>query len=444
MLRHSVLSTMVALGVWYAALPVWAADAPPAPPTSGLQRQWRFRHLRFVATDAGTLQTWNDQGAAPRLTDERNLGGPVVDVRMEAGILVAVVLTPRPVLLQVDAEGAVSDYRVAGLAGAATAIDWAPKPARSDDSEGQVVGEVVAVANGEAEVVVQRPRSLIVGQAALLRPAAGKGSDGETALVRYPVVGQVARAYGNRVWVELPRGSAIEVGDAAERTVMPPQTYRFQVPRPNYDTWVSAWVRPVLPLRDVGTQLGFELGIGSGGLAIVARGQPITLSNTNGVSASLLDLSLMYDADYFAIGAGGGLGQSKRRDCFFSFNGGQSPDCLAQSPWRWAGSAEIRLGSRDGGHLQVRAALGETVGFDTFAQFDGEVVAPVSRVFDLRAAWTARNDMGFFEVGGRTYMRGLGEAGTLLLTFGLGGIEVDQTGGDLEGPCMTFGVEWRK
>ncbi len=441
--RHLILCSSLALCLASAAAPAAAADGSPAAHAGTVARQWRFGHLRFVATDAGTLQTWNDQGEAPRLTDERHLGGPVVDVRLEAGVLVAVVLTPRPVLLQVDAAGQVSDYRVPGLAGAPTAIDWAPRPVRVDDSE-LAAGEVVAVANGEAEVLMLRSGGFVVGQAALVRPAPGKGPEGETTLLRQPVVGQVARAYANRAWVELPRGAAIEPGDAVERTVMPPQTYRFAVARPNYDTWVSAWVRPVLPLRDLGAQVGFELGIGSGGLAIVARGSPVTLSNNHGISASMLDLSLMYDADYFAVGAGGGLGRSNRNDCFF-FNGSvQTPQCLTDNPWRWAGSAEVRLGSRDGGHLHVRAALGETVGFDTFAQFDGSVVAPVSRLFDLRAAWIASADMSFFELGGRTYLRGLGEAGTMLLTFGVGGIEVDQTDGDLEGPCLTFGVEWRR
>ncbi|MBM4345245.1 MAG: hypothetical protein FJ100_17890 [Deltaproteobacteria bacterium] len=431
------------LTTWLAAATGLAAEGPPAAAPSAA-RQWRFGHLRFVATDSGTLQTWNDRGAAPQMTDERDLGGPVVDVRVEAGVLVAVVLAPRPVLLRVDAAGQVSDYRVAGLAGAATAIDWAPRPPRSDEPDGLAVGEVTAVANGDAEVQLRRTGALVVGQAALLRPVPGKGPDGEATLLRQPVVGQVARVHVDRAWIELPRGAAIEVGDSVERTIMPPQTYRFQVPRPAYDTWVSAWVRPVLPLRDLGAQVGFELGVGSGGLAIVARGAPVTLSNANGISASLLDLSLLYDADYFAVGAGGGLGRSKHDDCFFFNNGLQTPQCVAENPWRWAGSAEVRLGSRDGGHLHLRAALGETVGFDTFAQFDGQAVVPVSRLFDFRAAWTARSDIQFFEVGGRTYLRGVGEAGTMLLTFGVGGIEVDQMGGDLEGPSVTFGVEWRR
>ncbi|MSQ81962.1 MAG: hypothetical protein EXR77_03475 [Myxococcales bacterium] len=120
----AALQQVVTLGisvlVWSAAVQAQAQQPPPSA-AAAVVRSWQFGDLRFKALSSGLLQTWLVQAdGSERLTDERHMGGTIVDLRLQAGILVAVVLAPQPRLLQVDSNGQVADYRAPALAGDST------------------------------------------------------------------------------------------------------------------------------------------------------------------------------------------------------------------------------------------------------------------------------------------------------------------------------------
>ena len=420
------------------------AQQPPPSAAAAVVRSWQFGDLRFKALSSGVLQTWLVQpDGSERLTDERQLGGAIVDLRLQAGILVAMVLAPQPRLLQVDSNGQVGDYRVPVLAGDSTGTaaesGWA-------GSKPIAMGRVTAGKHGEAEVELQVANDVVVGGSALIRPQPydNKGPMADMP-ARSSVVGWVARlsSDGKVAWVELPRGAAAEAGDTVERATAAAERYRFIPPRSDYETWFAGYLRPVTPIGDVGIGAGFEFGIGGRGLGIAVRGNPVTFSAKDGVGPTLLDVSLLFDGDVYGFGLGGGLAKPTNRFCNFSSISG-SFDCGTSSDWVWAGSVDLRLGAQDGGHLRLRFASGPEVNGSQFFQTDGHLQIPVWRTVDVRIAWTARQDYAHFEVGGRVFLRGNGDRDSTILTFGLGGIEAEASGRDLEGPMMTLGLEWRR
>ncbi|MSQ81961.1 MAG: hypothetical protein EXR77_03470 [Myxococcales bacterium] len=308
------------------------------------------------------------------------------------------------------------------------------------------MGWVTAGKHGEAEVELQVAHDVAIGHSALIRPQTVDSKGPATDLpLRSPVVGWVARlsSDGKVAWVELPRGATAEPGDIVERTGAAAERYRFAPPRSDYETWFSGYLRPVAPIRGVGIGAGFEFGIGGRGLGIAVRGNPVTFLASDGVGPTLLDVSLVYDDDTYGFGLGGGLAKLIDNFCNFSITSG-SFQCGTASAWLWAGSVDLRLGAQDGGHLQLRFAGGPSDDGQPFIQTDGRVQIPVWRTVDARIVWTARQDYAHFEIGDRLFLRGNGDRDSTILTFGLGGIEAESPGRDLEGPMVTLGLEWRR
>lgn len=423
-------------------LPSLAGAAEPKP-----LRSWQFDGLRFVADDAGGLQVWDVRDAKqPILVDMRAMGGPVVDLRLDRGVVVAVVVAPRPVLLTVDGTGRLGDYTPVVPAQDATAVTLdLPRKGRPPFE----IGRVVAVQHGLVEVALDDLSGVRQGRAIRIRSRDEPGLDGSSLSLdpddlpaEDAALPRVVRIVGQRAVAELPRGVTVEVGDRVERTAAPPVTLRWFPPVSLYDGWVQVGIRPVLPVgQTIGMGLEFGAGVNLGMLQVQVRAQPLTVANTGwGPTQVLAEGSV--EGDHFGFGLGVGTIFAVDRWCGWSFD--LPRDC---SDWFTAVAGRVRAGSQDGLHVGFGLSFyddGDEFGVRP-GQFDGELVVPVSRTGDFRMGWLARDDYALFEVGGRFYLQGVGGRDTTVLTFGFGGVEIDiPDGSDLEGPHFTLGIEMRR
>lgn len=433
------------MALWLLALHLVSAVAL-GQATPGAPRSWQYGTLRFVAVQDDRLQTYDIVDPdRPRLTDDRKLGGYIADVKVQGGLLVVTLLAPRQHVLTVTDSGAVHELAPPPLPGDATVVALALAQAHAavqhDVATAASIGRVVTVLHGEAALLLADGVAPVVGQALLVQPAPPSTLP--------PVAGAVTRAKGQLAVLELPRGAGVEPGDSVYRTQLPPERHRFLPPRGQYDTWFAAYLRPIAPFREVGIGLGFEIGATNGSLDLILRGSPITLL-TNSVGPARFDASLAYDGEWYAFGFGGGVAKLVDRFCNFRFqfsgaNGPAVPTDPAQcEEWTGVVTTDLRLGAADGLHLALGLGMGPSTLRQVFAQHDGRLVVPVSRSADLRMAWTAREDYAHFEIGGRYYLRGVGDRESLILTYGIGGVEIETLNDRLEGPSATFGLEWRK
>lgn len=121
------------------ALLLWVAQ-----PTVAIEprRARDVGQLRLVATPDGRLQTWSLRNPAqPMLIDARQVGGVVVDVHVAEGLLVAVVVARRTVVLRLQPDGGLSEYRPTLLPGEATlAVATGEGPRSGRRILGRVVG----------------------------------------------------------------------------------------------------------------------------------------------------------------------------------------------------------------------------------------------------------------------------------------------------------------
>lgn len=435
------LARLAWLSALWLAVPAWAQTSPKAP------RTWTYRTLKFVAIQDDRLQTIDLRNPdQPRLTDERQMAGYIADVTVKGGLVVVTVLAPQQQVLIVTDSGLVAELGLPPLPADATQVALALAKVHEEVQLGGVsakVGRVVSVLHGEAEVAIDGGVPIAEWQALAVRPTAVPATGGLVA----PVVGIVTRVRGRQVTLELPRGAGIEVGDAVERTNFPPERHRFMPLRGQYETWQSVYLRPIMPIGAVGIGLGFEVGATNGAIDLLLRGNPITLQ-PDAIGATRIDASVLFNGDYFAAGVGAGVAKIIDGFCRFHFDFRRAGPQLGQPPvceeWTWIGSTDVRFGSLDGVHLALGLGMGPSKLRRVFLQHDGRLVVPVSRTFDARMAWTAREDYGHFEVGGRMFLRGIGDRESLSLTFGIGGVEIDTPQEQLEGPAATIGLEWRK
>lgn len=448
-----VVLLLVALALLAPVADARAADAAPAAAEPSALRAWRFAMLQFTATANGHLRVYDvSDPDHPRLIDDRDMGGEVIDVHFDGGVLVAVVVAPQAVLLTIDDRGRLVDYKApAGLPRAVTATSVSALPTGESPRSLFEIGRVVAVVSGEAEIELFRAGSVKAGRAVRVR---GRGLESRTD----PFTGEsyeapagdgqvrplVLRVAGARAVVELARGDAIEVGDPVELTGEPAVRHHWQPPRGDYESWFSFGVRPVLPISSVG--LGLELGAGlrSGAIDFEFRASPITLATDHGLITTTLQANVLYAGNAGAIGMGGGLAYLRdfsSCDVFSGFTFEPQSSCMV---WMPAVAIVARAGSLDGLHLSANLAGFFNEGDLRGAQFDGALVVPLSREADFRMAWVAHGDYALFELGGRLYLRGNGGRDTTIFTFGIGGMEAELSGRDLEGPHVTLGWEFRR
>lgn len=105
----------------------------------------------------------------------------------------------------------------------------------------------------------------------------------------------------------------------------------------------------------------------------------------------------------------------------------------------------LRLGALDGFHLTWASSILSRDEQFVFGSGRGELQLPINARYALFAAGGGgRSGYAFGELGVRTFLRGTGGPGSLLLTGSIGGVSLSDGPRTLGGPSLALGLEWRR
>lgn len=432
----------------FASATLQAAEAgQPAPPQGGLARTseqiWEFTDWRVVTMRDGQVQLWDLRDPArPILRDVRHVRGAVHEVAVANGELRLTVLATQEQRWRIEPNG-----QLAALPGEATPQACPGLVARDQPrTPSRYVGAVAGVEAGEVVVVVAEDAEVWLDQAIALVAPADLASYG--GLARQVLA--VSRIEGRKAYAELPRGETATAGELVVATGEAPSKYRVAPAKLAYGNWWSAGIAAVLPTTThVGGGLSVTAGANLGGpWEVELRANPLYAAVDGSLGPALLSANLRHDADYWALGVGlGGLNGSDR-DCLFGdgFWGGLPAPAAADRCWGWrpALSVEARLGSKDGLHAALAAAIAGDYAFWGPAMLEGEAWLPLSRAADAGLHWIVGHDVTSVEIAARYGLIGNRGPGSTVLQIGLGGVEAEWPGWtSLAGPQLTVAISHR-
>lgn len=471
----------VAMTAWSSIVPAAAAQAPGAgtgeeatsPPPAGPEYELRDTTLVVHAPDGATHPVaLGCHGIATAAHEAR-----LYVACGEQGVAVVDVASPEhPALIGlVDMGGAVEGFFVlqgevwariarreaapvreaaAPATTSATAAPAAPATAPPAATSGApVAGRVIESSAGEVVVTLGTHQGLRSGDHVQLyerRPE--KVADQTIMSERTLAVGDVVEATEDRARVRLGFGERVANGTAARRTRLHTTRNLVAPPRQGGIVQIAAFVRPFVPVGDLGFGLlgeasvtyrarrpwfvrAFADTIGFG----LGAGPDIRLFSGNVVAG--------YDHPIFEVGLGvGGM----------RVNDTETLDAEPQTAMSLAQTA--RFGALDGLHLAVtnsfvlleEQTFGSIPPTKTHRRFEWgaihvEIQAPVATTgWIVLRGGGGRTGHGFFEGGLRWAVRGNGGRGTLFLTPTVGGIwtfgsSIPRRGG----PSIGLGVEYR-
>lgn len=452
-LRAWILGGGVVLSM---AAPAWAQTAPATPVAqpaaedavavpAELVLHRTAGALLIGATADGRLITYDiSDPRTPQKRSERDLGASILDLRISDGVVFATVAEQRLQAFAVAEGGKLELWRAAPPVHVQSAT---PGPAALRPATKTVLGKVSTAHRGNVLIELDsagtvRPgdRVLIRSQHTETRMNLFSGKE-EAVISNAPVaVLEVRQVQGTRAIAELGRGDDANPGDTVELTDRPPSHSSLFAGRVGYDSWARATLRPMFNFGkvDVGSVTELSFGYYWQFLHLQVRAAPWGFSVPHGVDAANLQVILSYSNDLAEIGLGTGYFRHEFKtlndyDC--SANGyvlgaaskttsedgaahQQSYNCAQSGP---TVVQHLRLGAVDGLHLRMTNTLAIDGGQFRFGYLEGSLDIPLTRELNLYGAGGGATGMSWGELGIRTYLRGVGGHGTLILTTGLGG-----------------------
>ncbi len=444
-----------------------AADVPPAPAAevaavavpAELVLHRVAGTLLVGATADGKLVTYDiSDPRTPQKRGERDLGGTIVDLRVTDGVVFAVVAEQRVQAFAVAEGGKLEAWRPVAVA-SPNAVAPAAPPARAAASA--VLGKVATAHGGSVLIELDSAGTLRPGDHVLIRSQSVEtrlnlfSGKEEAAVTNAPVaVLEVRQVQGTRAIAELGRGDNASVGDTVEVTDRPASRSSIFAGRAGYDTWARATLRPMLNFGKVDVASVTELAFGYYWqfLHLQARVAPLGFSVPHGVDAANMQVIVSYSNDLFEFGLGTGYFRHEFQtlndyDCSSNgfltgsvasadssggavhpqrFNCAQSGPTVVQ---------HLRLGAIDGLNLRVTDTVTISSGQFRWGYLEGSLDIPLTRELNLYGAGGGTTGLGWGEVGMRTYLRGVGGHGTLILSTGIGGSSLRTSeifGGELQ------------
>jgi hypothetical protein len=363
---------------------------------------------------------------------------------------------PRPIAFAAGADG------LPAPVGAGTGLPAGPAPSPAREPEGTVVqvawGRAI-VDRGAKDGLRIGNRLKILSQELVPKPNLATGQSEMVPSNEAVAVLEIEVLDDHRASAPLHRGDRVRMGDRFVRTTEPPTERLFMAPRQDYTHRLAATFRPIIELGTLGlgslsdlrytyrfpfplalevgtTPLAFEVRRGDG-----PRQFPIGF-----------DATAFYDTDFFAVGLGaGGMVFPRREEVRYEPFPATAPTVsLDKGGTHFALTQAARLGNLDGLSVEVRNTfVYRRAPFDERAAFHwGSTMAhgfvPLSRRLTLGlGGGGGDNGWGFGEIGVRTYFKGTGGAGTIIVpaSLGFGGFTSGES--DRVGPLVTIGVELR-
>jgi LVIVD repeat len=250
-------------------------------------------------------------------------------------------------------------------------------------------------------------------------------------------VAEVERVEGGEGVARLPRGLQADAGDAAELTWARPEPSLAKARMWRGITRVDAVLRPAIGLDHLGFVAQAQLAVDHwfrGPFRIGVALSPVAFATENGGAAGASGLLMARGGlsfDYIGLAVAFGADLHQRAGSGFAFGG------------------ELRFGGLDGFHLILAAnGVADGNGKLDVGSFTGEIDVPVSRRFNLTANAGAARGWSYGTVGLKSYLRGTGGPGTIVLATavgfaGLHEADVWQYGVATLGPALSVGVDSR-
>lgn len=327
-------------------------------------------------------------------------------------------------------------------------VGWAQPAAPAEQPP--VNGEVTASRLGEVTLSVGQSDGLSVGDRVELYHERRSGLErNERATgIDSLAVARVTAVSAHRARAQLGSNERAPVGSRARRTTLAATQSNMSPPRASGLWSFEATLRPFLSLNSIAVGSVSDVELVYRASFPLALRLDITPAAFALGSNSMFNFGMMalvsFDSHLFEVGIGGGAASNR--------NSGLNGTGAAIAQY-------VRLGARDGLHLEVRNTF--VTGPDKF-QHGSTVVTGVIPVSEA-SAFVLRGGGGgigyaFGEVGLRVRVRGNGDAGSVFLTPSLGYADVFQavcvaTGyRDIpcinetvhqSGPMVGFGVEYR-
>jgi hypothetical protein len=397
--------------------------------------------LLVGATAAGKLVTYDiSDPATPQKRAERDLGAPVIDLRLVDGVVFAVVAQQHVEAFAIGDAGKLDVFRPAPV------IVQAQTGGQPDAVKAvrAVVGKVESSRHGSLIVELERAGVVQPGDRLLVRsqvkekrvnPFNGKE---EEVLSNAPVaVVEVRKVQGTKALADLDRGDAAHPGDSVEVTERPSLKSASSAPRTGFDHYARAILRPMFNLGEINVASLTEIAAGTyrDWLHLALRVMPLGLSVPNPVAIANPHLLVGYDAGTAEFAIGAGYMHESRVETEFSCDGElgdprppvRRNGVTVQPTERKCTRAgptvvqHLRLGTIDGIHLQLTNTIVTRNGRFEFGGIDGGFDLPLSRSLNLYGAAGGSVGAQFGELGVRTYLHGVGARETLILTTGVGG-----------------------
>lgn len=307
-------------------------------------------------------------------------------------------------------------------------------------------GVVVALEPGFAivDLGVAQGARLGTGDHVVLRPT--RADDALYASNDPAVVGVVVDAGRQKSRVELGLNERVQLGASVERTGAELTGARFSPPRASAVWDVGFVAHGMLVLDDLGVGAFADAHVGyhfSAPVHLEARLAPIGIATArSGVVAPYAALlAASFDTTWFEAGLGGGA-QSVG-----------SPDISLDPGSGLTVALRLRLGARDGAHLETFAYMALFHSNFEFSQLRLQAQIPIAHKAWLRAALHVGNmGLSHAELGLRLLTAGNGGPGSFFLDTVIGGANFfrgcEVRGGvcsiqDYGGPTLGMGGEWR-
>ncbi len=435
------LALATAAGVLTALGPLWADEAP-AVPAGLLMHRSEGKLLVGVTADRKLVLYDLSDPAAPVKRAERELPGPIADLKLVDGVVFVTAL-----------RADVSTFSVAG----GHIEPWLPSAIAAASPSGPtgvaaqakvLLGKVATVSRGTALLELDEGANLRPGDAVLVRSQRTEqrmnllSGKEENAVSNAPVaVLEVRQVQGSKAVAELARGDEVAPGDTIERTDRTSRGVAVFAPRSGYDMWARGIIRlfPNFGELDVGALTEISGGVYWEWLHVQARLSPIGISVPQAVHAYNAQVLVSYQNDLaeFGIGTGYFSHQFEGESSYDCTNSGyvsktsssldsgglevQKFKCSQQGP---TVAQVLRLGAVDGLHLRLTNTLAIDSGQFRFGYLDGSLDIPINRNLNLYAAGGGSTGIAWGEGGMRTYLRGVGGRDTLILTTGVGGTSI--------------------
>ncbi|MSP90382.1 MAG: hypothetical protein EXR79_01025 [Myxococcales bacterium] len=403
-------------------------------------------NLLIGATAQGKLVAYDVSAPrTPQKRSERDLGAPVVELRVHDGVVFAVVAEQKVEAFTVGDGGQIITWRPQPVAVGSTLATADSAPTASGKAVRVMLGKVLTLQRGSVLVELDQSGTVKPGDLLLVRSQAKSmrlnlftGKEEEIVSNAPVATVEVRQVEGLQAIAELNRGDVAGVGDTVELSMKEWVRTPLIAPRAGYDQYARVMLRPLFNFGEIDVGSVTELAWGHywDWLHIDMRLAPLGISVPHSVNLANFQVLAGYDADTAEFGVGTGWLRSvygaQTWECDGTTDSGA--DEAAPTPGTVLqprlvrcerGGPTIlqflRLGTADGLNLRLTNTIVVNGGKFRFGAIDGSIDMPIGRSINLFTAAGGSPSHSFGEFGTRTYLHGVGARETLILTTAIGG-----------------------